>query len=83
MIKVAFIGAGSTVFARVLMRDLLRQPDLGELELRLMDIDPERLRVTEQVARHLAQTLGAPARIVSTTDRRQALDGVQYVICLV
>lgn len=83
MIKVAFIGAGSTVFARVLMRDLLRQPDLGELELRLMDIDPERLRVTEQVARYLVQALGARARIVSTTDRRQALAGVHYVICLV
>lgn len=87
-VRIAFIGAGSTVFARVLLRDLFALEDIGPLEIRLMDIDPERLRVTEAVARKLAQEAAAaggraPARIASTMDRRAALDGADYVICLV
>jgi len=86
-VRIAFIGAGSTVFARVLLRDLFALDDIGPLEIRLMDIDPERLRVTEAVARRLAQEAAAggraPARITSTMERRAALEGADYVICLV
>lgn len=91
-LSVAFIGAGSTVFARVLIRDLLDLTDLAPLEIRLMDIDAERLQVTaaitEQMVEHVANDMAGAeevrdTRIVTTTERRQALDGVDYVVCLV
>ncbi|HEY8497535.1 MAG TPA: alpha-glucosidase/alpha-galactosidase [Limnochordales bacterium] len=87
-LRIAFIGAGSTVFARVLLRDLFALDDVPPLDIRLMDTDPERLRVTEAVARRLAAEAAAaggraPARITATMDRRAALEGADYVICLV
>ncbi|WP_324717225.1 alpha-glucosidase/alpha-galactosidase [Carboxydochorda subterranea] len=83
MAKVTFIGAGSTVFAKTLMGDLLSFPELDGLELSLMDIDPERLAVTETVARRLAETMGRHLTVTATTDRRRALDGAGYVISMI
>ena len=68
--KVAFIGAGSTVFARALLRDLFTFPELHGASIALMDIDPERLAATEHVARRAAAEAGAAPAIAATTDRR-------------
>ena len=83
MAKIAFIGAGSTVFARNLLRDLFTFPELHGAEIALMDIDPERLRATEIVANRVAERAGARPTIVATTDRRRALDGADYAICMI
>jgi alpha-galactosidase len=83
MAKIAFIGAGSTVFARNLLRDLYTFPELHGSEIALMDINEERLGVTEAVARRLADTAGAKSTITTTTDRRQALDGADYAINMI
>jgi alpha-galactosidase len=81
MAKIAFIGAGSTQFTQRLVGDILRVPALRDTAtLALMDIDPERLRTSEIVARKLAHGLGARARIEATPDRRAAVDGADYVI---
>jgi alpha-galactosidase len=83
MPKVAFIGAGSTVFARTLMVDLLSFDALRDTtELALMDIDEERLRTSETVARRVADHVGAKSAISATTDRRAALDGADYVVTM-
>ena len=83
MPKVTFIGAGSTVFAQNLTGDLLGLPALRDTTtLALMDVDPERLRTSEIVARRVAETLGSRATIEATTDRRAALDGADYVITM-
>src|SRR5436189_99632 len=74
MPKIAFIGAGSTVFARNLIGDVLRFPALAiSTTFALMDIDPERLRTTELAARALARAHGAGPAIEATVDRRAAL----------
>jgi alpha-galactosidase len=79
--KVAFIGAGSTVFAETLIGDLLSFPELADdLTLALMDIDEERLRTSEVVARRLA---GAGVRVDATLDRRAALDCADYVVTMI
>ena len=83
MAKITFIGAGSTVFARNLLGDILGFEELAESEITLYDIDAERLETSELVARRVADTLGAPAKIVSTTDRRAALDGAAYAINMI
>ena len=78
MAKITFIGAGSTVFARALLQDLFTFPDLHGATISLMDIDEERLRDTETVARRLADEAGANPTFEVTTDRRRALDGADY-----
>jgi alpha-galactosidase len=83
MPKVAFIGAGSTVFARNLTVDLLSFDALRDsTELALMDIDEERLRTSESVARRVADHLGGDTKITATTDRRVGLDGADYVVTM-
>src|SRR5260221_8072192 len=83
MAKITFIGAGSTVFARNLLGDILGFEELAESEIALFDIDAARLETSELVARRVADTLGAPAKIVATTDRRAALDGADYAINMI
>jgi alpha-galactosidase len=79
--KVAFIGAGSTVFTRNLLGDLLAYPELADTtHVALMDIDPSRLRTSEAVARRIADARGAGATIEATLDRRAALAGADYVV---
>jgi alpha-galactosidase len=81
-VKVALIGAGSTVFAKTLIGDLLSFPELAGTTIALMDVDPERLRTSEIVARRIAQELGAAAHVQASTDRRRSLDGADYVITM-
>ena len=75
MAKIAFIGAGSTVFARNLLQDLFTFPELHESTIALMDIDPVRLVDTEAVANLLADRAAAHATIEATTDLRRAWMG--------
>ena len=50
MTKISFLGAGSTVFAKNLMGDILSYPELQDATISLFDIDPARLRTSEIVA---------------------------------
>src|ERR671924_1787286 len=83
MPKITVIGAGSTVFAKNLMGDILSFPELADSTLCLFDIDAERLSTSEIVARKLAAALNVRPAIQATTDRRQALDGADYAICMI
>jgi alpha-galactosidase len=83
MPKITFIGAGSTVFAKRLLTDILSFPELAESTISLHDIDQDRLSTSEAVTRQLAELLDANPTIEATTDRRAALDGADYAICMV
>ena len=83
MPKITFIGAGSTVFAKNLLGDILSFPELAESHIALFDIDPQRLRTSEIVAKRVAETLHARPTITATTDRRAALEGADYAICMI
>jgi alpha-galactosidase len=83
MPKITFIGAGSTVFAKNLLGDVLSFPELAEATISLHDIDEERLRTSEIVAHKVAEALGARPTIEATTDRRASLDGADYAICMI
>jgi alpha-galactosidase len=80
--KIAFIGAGSTVFAQKLLADIIRFPELADATVALHDIDDERLRTSDIVSRKIARQLGASPTIEATTDRRQALDGADFVMSM-
>ena len=83
MPKVTFIGAGSTIFAKNLMGDILSFPELAGSTISLHDIDEERLRTSTIVAHKVSQALEVQPTIESTTDRRAALDGADYVIAMI
>jgi len=83
MPKISLIGAGSTVFAKNLLGDILSFPELAEAEISLFDIDHERLQTSEVVANKVAETLGANPRIDATTDRERSLEGADYAICMI
>jgi alpha-galactosidase len=81
--RVVFIGAGSVEFTKNLLGDILSFPELAGSEIVLHDIDPERLEAGTAIARWTSDTLGAPASISATLDRRAALEGADYVINMV
>ena len=82
MPKIAFIGAGSTVFAKNLLGDILSFPELANSTISLMDINPERLRTSEIVAHKVAEFFEAKPEIEATQDRRRALEGADYAISM-
>jgi len=82
MTKITFIGAGSTVFAKNLLGDILSFPELADSTISLMDIDPVRLKTSEIVAHKVADFFGAKPKIEATLDRRAALDGADYAISM-
>lgn len=81
--KITFIGAGSTVFAKNLIGDLLSYPELAAAKITLFDIDEKRLTESEIIARRINQAVGARAVIEATTDRSKALDGADYAINMI
>ncbi|MFN2139707.1 MAG: alpha-glucosidase/alpha-galactosidase, partial [Candidatus Promineifilaceae bacterium] len=83
MAKITFIGAGSTVFAKNLLGDILSYPEMAESIISLHDIDAHRLSTTEVVAHKIAENLEANPKIEATLDRRAALDGADYAINMI
>ncbi|MCQ8190452.1 alpha-glucosidase/alpha-galactosidase [Streptomyces rugosispiralis] len=81
--KIVLIGAGSVVFTQGLLADLFAFPELKSARIALHDIDPERLATAESAARYIAELRGAAAHITAHADRREALDGADFVINLV
>lgn len=83
MAKITFIGAGSTVFAKNLLGDILSFPELSNAQIYLHDIDEDRLQSSSVVAQRVVEATQAQAEIKATTNRREALDGADYVITMI
>lgn len=80
MSKITFLGAGSTVFAKNLLGDCMTVEALQDFEFALFDIDHERLKDSEMMLKNLKKNLNSTVRIVSYTDRKEALRDAKYVI---
>lgn len=78
--KIAFIGAGSTVFMKNLIGDVLQRKALEGAHVALMDIDETRLSESKMVADRMVSTLGVPAKVTTHMNQREALDGADFVI---
>ena len=83
MPKIAMIGAGSVIFTKTLMNDIMATPALQASEFVLMAPTETRLRKMEAFARDVVRENNLPAKISATTDRRQALDGADYVVIMI
>ena len=82
-LRIAMIGAGSVGFTRRLIQDILTVPELGDTTFALTDISPHNMDMVVQLARRDIAANDLPAKVESTTDRRAALAGADYVICLI
>ncbi|WP_420963462.1 alpha-glucosidase/alpha-galactosidase [Brucella sp. IR073] len=83
MTKICLVGAGSTVFAQNILGDVLSNPAVSDYVISLFDIDPERLKTSEIVARRICEALHLPnVRVEATLDRREALKGSDFVILM-
>ena len=83
MTQVTFLGAGSVVFTRQIIADLLRFAEFADIRVSLHDIDADRLAVAEGTARQVNERLGTRAIIVASRDRRAALEGADFVINMI
>jgi alpha-galactosidase len=81
--RITFIGAGSIGFTRKLVADLLTVPEFAGVELAFTDINRQNLEMVAELCRRDIAHNHRPTRIVATTDRREALAGAKYVVCVV
>lgn len=78
--KITFIGAGSTVFMKNIVGDVLQRPSLSGATIALMDINPQRLEESAIVVNKLIATLGVKAKTETHSDQRKALAGADFVV---
>jgi alpha-galactosidase len=78
--KVTFLGAGSTVFARQLITDILHIDGLDEGTIALIDLDQPRLTMARRIAERLVERSGKKWRVVSSTERRDLLAGSDFLV---
>jgi len=78
--RICFLGAGSTVFAKSVMGDCILTPELGEFEIALHDINEKRLEESYKVISKLNEKYEGKATVLKFLDRREALKGANFII---
>ncbi|SCJ63037.1 Alpha-galactosidase [uncultured Clostridium sp.] len=79
--KITFLGAGSTVFAKNVLGDIMLADSLHEVEIALYDIDEERLKESETMLRAINRNCNkGRAKIESFLDRKEALRNANFVV---
>ena len=80
IMKVAIIGAGSLTFARCIVSDILRVPELADTEVAFTDINKRNLDMATRLIKRDIKANKLSAKVTSTLDRREALKGADYVV---
>ena len=84
MLKITFLGAGSTVFVRNVLGDCMRTPALCSAEMALYDIDAQRLEesrvMLEALNRNINQGRATIRTYLGTENRKDALRGARFVV---
>lgn len=83
MKRIVIIGAGSVVFSKQLMIDILHFEELSDCCFCLEDINPERLGMTEKVARMFIEQTKSKATVELFNNIPNAVKGADFVINLV
>ncbi len=84
MIKIAFLGAGSTIFARNVLGDCMCSPVLREAEIALYDIDKQRLEDSEIILNAINRNVNEGRATIKTylgvENRKDALRDANFVV---
>lgn len=84
MIKITFMGAGSTIFARNVLGDCMSTPALCEAEIALYDIDKERLQDSYIILSAINKNVNANRASIRTylgvENRKDALRDATFVV---
>ena len=78
--KIAFIGAGSHVFARTSFTDIISVPEFHNIEIAFTDINPDNLEKTRELCQRDLDANNIPIRIEATTNRRDAFKDARYIV---
>jgi len=85
--KIAFMGAGSTIFAKNVLGDTMQCPALWDAELSLYDIDAQRLEESRMVIEAMNHGFNQGRAKVSVhlgvENRKDALRGADFVVCAI
>jgi alpha-galactosidase len=81
--KIAMIGAGSVVFCKTLISDILATPALADSEFALMSPTETKLRRMESFVRRMISDNKMPAKVWATTDRREAIKNADFVVVMI
>ena len=84
MLKITFMGAGSTVFVRNVLGDCMRTPALWSAEMALYDIDADRLEESRVMLEALNRNINEGRATIRTylgeENRKEALRGARFVV---
>jgi alpha-galactosidase len=80
MPKVTLVGAGSAVFARQIITDILAVDSLDRGVFALVDLDPDRLELARRIAERLVEITAKDWTVEASTDRLEVLKGTDYVV---
>ena len=77
------VGAGSVVFCKTLMSDIMATPALAESEFSLMALTETRLRRMEDFGKRMLKDNNLPGKVWATLDRREAIKDTDFVIIMI
>ena len=84
MLKITFLGAGSTVIARNVLGDVMCTPALQQCEIALYDIDPVRLDESYRILSVINHNINEDRAVIKTylgvENRKEALRGAKFVV---
>ena len=83
MTKITIIGAGSTVFMRNIVTDILLEPLFADCHIALQDIDEKRLKTSQLVVDKITSALSVSPQVTATMSREEALTGADFVILMI
>lgn len=81
--KIAMIGAGSVVFCKTLMSDIMATPALSDSEFALMSPTESKLRRMEAFGQRMVRDNNLPGKVWATTNRREAIQDADFVVVMI
>lgn len=82
-LKITLVGAGSSVFAKTILIDILSYPELSNSSIYLYDIDSKRLRDTQRILKDVTDKHGVSPDLHISTNFPESLLNANYVINMI